>query len=152
MVQGKIWGSTQKIFHYGNVEAHLIRVKAGYACSLHRHVHRHNGFLVISGELAIEAHKNDYDLVDRTVLLPGQQTFCKPGEYHRFLARVDAVAIEWYWIELSRDDIERKDHGHEAGVAELFNAFGGVESLSKVVGGQANISGEEQSFAQYGID
>lgn len=147
MKHGKIWGSTTKLFHHNNVEAHLITIKGGFACSLHRHVHRHNGFHVISGELVIETHKNDYSLVDRTFLGPGQSTHCKAGEFHRFVAVSDTVAIEWYWVKLEVDDIERKDYGHELPSHEILSLIGhhAPERAGKVppvVGGKTPIPGD----------
>lgn len=154
MKQGKIWGSTQKVFEHNNVECHLIHIKAGHACSLHRHIHRHNGFLVISGELVIEVHKNDYDLVDRTRLLPGQSTYCKAGEHHRFVAKEDTVAIEWYWVKLDKDDIERKDHGHELSTVEFFNIFPivGVKAVPPMVGGEDDGGGDPMQGLSFPAD
>lgn len=113
MKHGKIWGTTQEIFEWCGVEMHLINVKGGHTCSLHKHHYRHNGFMVISGQLVIETHKNDYELIDKTVLGPGERTVCRSGEFHRFIATEDTVAVEWYWVELDHSDIERMDHGRK---------------------------------------
>ena len=154
MKQGKIWGSTQKVFEHNNVESHLIKIKAGFACSLHRHIHRHNGFMVVSGKMVIEIHKNDYDLVDRTTLHPGQSTVAKAGEYHRFIASEDTIAIEWYWVKLDKDDIERKDHGHELSNAEFFNIFPitCARSLSSMVGGEDRGGSDAEEGVSFSAD
>ena len=68
-------------------------------------------FYVTSGELAIHTHKNDYDLVDETVLSSGQFTQVKPGEYHQFEAVYDTIAFELYWAEFDHSDIQRETVG-----------------------------------------
>lgn len=119
MIKGKVWGCTQPLFMHNNVECHLIHIKRGHVCSLHHHNHRKNGFCVIAGRLMIEAHKKDYELVDRTVLGPNQITESKTGEQHRFVALEDTVAVEWYWVDLDHDDIVRADHGTELPAGEF---------------------------------
>lgn len=110
-IQGKIWGKTQEIFHFNNVEIHRIEAKANSFCSKHKHNHKHNMFFVESGVLMIDIWKNDYDLLDKTTLTKGESTVVKPGEYHRFTAIEDTIAYEIYWTELLSDDITRKDCG-----------------------------------------
>jgi hypothetical protein len=80
-------------------------------CSKHFHRHKYNLFFVVSGKLKIVTWKNDYDLVDETILGPYERTIIKPGEYHRFIALEDSYVIEKYWVQLSLSDIEREDCG-----------------------------------------
>lgn len=108
---GKIWGETAPIYMGSSMELHEIEIKAGGTCSLHCHQTKFNGFYVISGELHIEVHKNDYDLIDTTILKSSDFTVCKPGEYHRFIAKTDVKALEIYWTELNHNDIIRKSVG-----------------------------------------
>lgn len=61
--------------------------------------------------MKIVVRKNDYSLVDETVLGPGEYTQVRPGEYHRFEAVEDTVAFELYWAEFDHNDIEREDVG-----------------------------------------
>lgn len=49
-------------------------------------------FFVESGKLLIRVWQNDYDLVDETVLGPGEYTKVKPGVQHQFECLEDAVA------------------------------------------------------------
>ena len=58
-----------------------------------------NLFYVTSGKLKIKVHKNDYDLIDETILGHGEWTTVKPGEYHSFEAEDDTLAFELYYPE-----------------------------------------------------
>lgn len=110
---GKIWGSTRPIEINSSFEFHRAEIKAGYQCSKHLHRHKWNGFYLESGLLEIHAWKNDYDLVDITILRPGDYTRVAPGEKHLFLCREDSVLFELYWVELNTNDIVRDNVGGE---------------------------------------
>ena len=107
-IQGKVWGKTQPIFLKNNVEIHRIEAKKGGYCSKHKHEYKYNAFLVEEGKLKITTWKNDYDLVDETIV---ENTTCKPQEYHKFEVLEDTVAFEIYWVELSEKDIVRENCG-----------------------------------------
>lgn len=111
MKAGKVWGDTSLLEANGVLEFHRIEVKAGGTCSKHLHKHKWNGFFVESGCLEIRVWKNNYDLVDVTVLNPGDWTKVEPGEYHQFFARENTVAFELYWAEFDHDDIQRETVG-----------------------------------------
>tara|TARA_Y100000034_G_scaffold113522_1_gene148635 strand:- start:410 stop:754 length:345 start_codon:yes stop_codon:yes gene_type:complete len=111
MIEGKVWGITSEIFNKNNVAIHRIEGKKDGYCSKHKHVNKYNIFFVESGILEIEIWKNDYDLVDKTTLSPGQSTCIPPGEYHRFHVLKDCVALEIYYTELSPNDIVRENVG-----------------------------------------
>jgi len=110
-INGKVWGITQNIFFKNNVQIDRIEIKKGGYCSTHLHKHKYNMFFVESGEVDIEIWKNDYDLIDKTTLTSQQYTTVKPDEYHKFLAIQDSVIYEIYWVELSKEDIIRKNVG-----------------------------------------
>ena len=112
-LQGKIWGNTREIFNKNNVEIHRVDIKPGGYCSKHKHTAKFNMFLIETGELVVRIWKNDYDLVDSTYLLKGEQTVVKPGEYHQFEAQTHVVAYEIYWTELDQSDIVRESVGGE---------------------------------------
>jgi len=59
----------------------------------------------------VEIHKKDYELVDKTVLIPNEFTVVSPGEYHKFISSSATTALEIYWSELNHNDIIRKDVG-----------------------------------------
>ena len=109
--QGKVWGFTSHLFAKNNVSIHRIQVDPGGYCSKHKHNHKYNMFYVEEGALDIEVWKNDYDLVDKTVLVKGDFMSVKPGEYHLFKANKDTIAFEIYWPELLSEDIQRKSVG-----------------------------------------
>jgi quercetin dioxygenase-like cupin family protein len=110
-IQGKVWGSTENIFKKNNVSMHRIEINKGGYCSIHKHRYKHNAFFVESGKLKIYIWKNDYDLIDTTVVTKLQMTSVAPNEYHKFEALEDTVAYEIYWSECEDSDIERKDVG-----------------------------------------
>jgi mannose-6-phosphate isomerase-like protein (cupin superfamily) len=112
MKAGKIWGQTELIHANGVLEFHKIDYKAGGVCSKHKHQFKWNGFYVVSGRMKIRVWQKDYDLVDETVLGPGDFTRVKPGLMHSFEGIEDGVAFELYWAEFSHDDIQRESVGH----------------------------------------
>ena len=109
-IQGKVWGNTQTITNMNGVCVNLIHCNAGGYCSWHKHNNKYNRFFVIDGIMTIEVEKKDYDLVDKTVLSQEESTTVKPGEFHRFIANTDVIALEIYWTELT-EDIERRSCG-----------------------------------------
>jgi len=109
---GKIWGSTELIHANGVLEFHRIDFKAGGVCSKHKHEFKWNGFYVVNGKMKIKVWQKDYDLIDETVLGPGDFTRVKPGLLHSFEGIEDGVAFELYWAEFNHDDIQRETVGH----------------------------------------
>ncbi len=111
-IQGKIWGCTSLLFNKNNVEIHRIKCNKDGFCSKHKHIGKYNMFFVEKGKLAISIWKNDYDLVDRTVISSQQICIVSPGEYHLFKCLEDnTVAFEIYWVELDKNDIIRDNVG-----------------------------------------
>ena len=109
---GKIWGQTELIHSNGVLEFHKIDFKAGGVCSKHKHQFKWNGFYVVSGRMKIRVWQKDYDLIDETILGPGDFTRVKPGLMHSFEGLEDGVAFELYWAEFNHDDIQRETVGH----------------------------------------
>jgi quercetin dioxygenase-like cupin family protein len=110
---GKIWGQTELIHANGVLEFHKIDFKAGGVCSKHKHNFKWNGFYVVSGRMKIKVwQKDQQDLIDETILGPGDFTKVKPGYYHLFEGLEDGVAFELYWAEFNHDDIQRENVGH----------------------------------------
>ena len=66
----------------------------------------------MSGKLKIRIWQTAYDLVDETILEPGDFTAVKPGLYHSFEGLQDGVAFELYWANFDHSDIERESVGH----------------------------------------
>ena len=109
---GKIWGETELILANSSCELHRIDYRKGGVCSKHKHEWKWNGFYVVSGQMKIRVWQNDYDLVDETVLNPGDFTAVKPGAYHTFEGLEDGVAFELYWANFSHNDIIRENTGY----------------------------------------
>lgn len=108
-VAGKVWGKTSCLWRGQHVEFHYIQAVKGGFCSQHRHLHKHNMFHVLEGRLAVEVWKGD--LVDTTILGPGEMTVVLPGEFHRFTALEHTKAVEIYWTEVDPFDIDRRTTG-----------------------------------------
>ena len=110
-IAGKIWGSTELILANSSLEFHRIDYKAGGVCSKHKHEFKWNGFYVVTGKMKIKVWQKDYDLIDETILGPGEYTKVKPGVQHQFECLEDAVAYELYWAEFPEKDIVRESVG-----------------------------------------
>ena len=110
-IEGKVWGETTPILQTPMIEIHKVFIHSGGQCSTHKHDHKWNGFLVVQGTVEIHVEKNDYDLVDKTVLTDGEFTTVKPGEFHYFKANEDSVLYEIYYIDPIQEDIFRKNVG-----------------------------------------
>lgn len=109
---GKVWGTTEPLLQTPIIEIHRLYIEPNRCCSLHWHAHKWNAFVVLSGRLTIEAHKSDYDLIDRTVLVTNDMTTIPPGEVHRFVTTdSDCWCLEIYYPELLSEDIVRESVG-----------------------------------------
>ena len=111
MKAGKIWGQTELIHANGVLEFHRIEFKKGYKCSEHEHRFKWNCFFVESGKMLVRVWQDDQDLVDETILGPGEFTQVKPQKIHQFEGLEDGVAFELYWAEFNHDDIVRRSSG-----------------------------------------
>lgn len=118
MLQGKIWGTTQCIFHNKNVEVHRISANKGGYCSEHEHAAKFNLFFVESGKLKVTIFRGDDEPkpTDSTILKSGMSSLVNPGEKHMFEALEDSIAYEIYWVELDQGDIKRYEEG---GIREI---------------------------------
>jgi len=112
-IAGKVWGQTECIEANSSCEFHRIDIKKGGTCSKHKHKHKYNGFYVVTGKLLVRVWKNSYDLVDETIVGPGDYCVVAPGEYHQFESLEDTLAFELYWAQLFHDDIERESVGYQ---------------------------------------
>lgn len=108
---GKVWGITRTIFDKCNVEIHIIDIECGGFCSKHKHTHKYNGFYVIDGQMKISVWRNDYDIIDYTIVTKGDFVIVSPNEYHMFEAITNVKALEIYWVEIDKNDIIRETCG-----------------------------------------
>ena len=113
---GKVWGTTQVVFDWNNVEVNrLLPIKSSF-CSEHRHHSKHSRFFVLRGKIHVKIFRDD--LTDVVELGPGGSTDIPPNVWHQFDVDEDSDVIEIYWVELDADDIERRTKG---GVREPSN-------------------------------
>ena len=69
-------------------------------------------FFVEKGILEISVWKNNYDLIDKTILKEQQNCIIEPGEYHTFRCLQEGtIVLEIYWVEIDKNDIERSSVG-----------------------------------------
>ena len=122
MKAGKIWGQTELIHANGVLEFHRIEYKKDIACSKHKHEFKWNGFFVESGKMMVKVWQKDYDLVDETILNPGDFMRVKPGVFHQFIGLEDGVAFELYWAEFDHNDIKRETVGSKVNEDLTFTA------------------------------
>ena len=112
MIAGKVGGQTELIHANGVLEFHRIDFRSGGVCSKHKHQFKWNGFYVMTGRMKVRVwQKDQQDLVDETILGPGDFTRVKPGYMHQFEGIEDGVAFELYWAEFNHDDIQRETVG-----------------------------------------
>lgn len=111
--QGKIWGQTVEIFNKNNVSINRLETKKDSCCSKHCHEYKFNTFFVERGKILIQEWKNDYNLVDETILESGEKCLIPPKNYHRFISLEDSVVYEIYHVELLNEDIIREDTGQK---------------------------------------
>ena len=111
MKAGKVWGDTELLHANGVLEFHRINFVEGGICSKHKHEFKWNGFFVEKGRMIVRVWQKDYDLVDETILGPGDFTRVKPGVYHQFEGLQEGVAFELYWAEFNHNDIVRESCG-----------------------------------------
>ena len=109
---GKIWGETEMILANNALEFHRIDYVKGGVCSKHKHEYKWNGFYCMTGKLKIKVWQQAYDLIDETILKPGDFTAVKPQLFHSFDGLEEGVAFELYWAEFRHNDIQRESVGH----------------------------------------
>lgn len=121
MKAGKVWGMTELIEANGALEFHRIEMKKGGVCSKHLHEFKWNGFFVESGKMLVRTWQKDYDLIDETIIGPGEYHKVKPGLYHQFKCVESGVAFELYWAEFNHNDIKRETVGFSEEREDLFD-------------------------------
>jgi len=86
-----------------NGETHVLRIRAGEACSRHYHDDKRNLFHVISGRLIVVQWLGKVQ--NRSVLDVGETVVVESGIDHQFITDdKPAVVLEQYWVT----DIHRR--------------------------------------------
>ena len=119
-IYGKIWGSTQVVFEWNNIEINRLLPIKGSFCSEHKHHSKYSRFLVLRGKLRVKIFREHglagRAFVDTIDLGPGRSTDIPPGVWHQFeVLEDDTDAIEIYWVVLDAGDIERRSEGGKHG-------------------------------------
>ena len=109
MKKGKVWGQTIRLHKDNYVSVHLLRINKGGYSSKHRHQHKQNYFVLISGEVQIITWMEA--TIDKTVLYPDEMTSVPSGLWHKFEALKDSIMLEFYLVEPLSEDIEREGTG-----------------------------------------
>jgi len=108
----KKWGTDIDVFHRDNLSIHQIIINKGEGCSEHKHFHKYNRFIVISGILEITIWTRKEQGI-RTFIIGPSKDYAKfdvfPGVWHRFKALEDTIAIEIYWTKCDKLDILRRE-------------------------------------------
>lgn len=114
MKTGKVWGSTEPELVTPGIEIHRLSIRPNSWCSRHRHHHKSNAFLVVSGVLHVRIER-EYG-VDETTLGAGQMTRVEPRYFHKFWTGPEGAEIWeiYYPPVLSGEDIERTGVGGSA--------------------------------------
>lgn len=107
----KPWGRTRPLSIDDSLHVWECEAVAGGFCSIHKHRHKRNIFVVIDGDLVVEFF-GPASFAKLYAQLPDKTTnaIVEAGELHRFVARERSRFLEIYLPAggpLSADDIER---------------------------------------------
>lgn len=84
----KVWGERRRILLTKNSEIDLLYLEKNTFCSTHKHKHKINRFVVISGKVRIESE------FGKKILTKNEGFEVKTPIIHRFYALEDSVMIE----------------------------------------------------------
>jgi mannose-6-phosphate isomerase-like protein (cupin superfamily) len=84
----KIWGERRRILLTDKAEIDLLYLKKDSFCSTHKHKHKINKFVLISGKVRIETE------FGQQILKKDDSFTVKPPLIHRFFALEDSIMIE----------------------------------------------------------
>lgn len=115
-LQHGTWGKRYRIWETPTELHTILHLKKNKRCSWHKHIHAHNLFFVISGELTV---KTDIGPERQYVtIMPGGIPFVvKPGVLHEFrTGDVDTIIYEIAYVKYDLDDIHREQLGGDIGM------------------------------------
>lgn len=114
----KIWG---KVSHIESPDAmtSILVVKPGFRCSIHRHAHRHNAFMCLTGLIRIDFYGTgvvpDLTVKSWEAVSPEKCLVVSAGVWHSFTVFRPGFVMEGYWTTdgtpVDPNDIERYDEG-----------------------------------------
>jgi len=115
-IEEKVWGERWLIREDSVHTTNILKLKAGYRCSWHRHQEKYNLFAVITGKVGI-AHREPGEtpsgqfIVTERILEPGDMLIIAPGYWHEFRVYEDGIMVEEMYVEYDDGDIEREKLG-----------------------------------------
>jgi mannose-6-phosphate isomerase-like protein (cupin superfamily) len=101
----KVWGERWLIREDSTHTTNILKLKAGFRCSWHKHATKWNLFVVITGVVKIKTADGE------TTLGPGEEFSVAPGLKHEFIVIEDGVMVEEMYVEYDDADIIRDDAG-----------------------------------------
>lgn len=87
----KPWGESHRAAS-GPIQIEVLNIVKGGYSSTHKHAGKHNGFVLVSGELDLITEDECYRL--RKI---GDSCFVAAGKEHQFVALTDVVLMEYYF-------------------------------------------------------
>lgn len=111
--EAKSWGSTRELFKSARYSLHEMKIVRGGYSSVHFHRFKSNYVYILSGTLEILTFRRYYTYEDVfariTVYTKGSLVKLSPFCIHKFYAKSDVHALEWYTSPLFvfRNDIYR---------------------------------------------
>lgn len=89
----KPWGSEEILEINEHYMVKRLIMRQGHQCSLQRHKHKHETFVVVSGMMLFTCEDVNGDL-QTEALTGGQSRAINPGTVHRMKAETDIIYIE----------------------------------------------------------
>lgn len=117
MREMKVWGVAQHVFSSPSCAVSILHAEKGGYSSRHKHLHRVNRFIVISGSIDVVQYNEDGSQeTSRITLNGGGVTDVPAGIVHRFEVNISGTVVEVYWpadrfSEVMLTDIHRLDIG-----------------------------------------
>jgi len=113
----KVWGEVMHVFSDPAAAISVLRVKKGFRCSRHYHLHRHNTFYVVSGAIEVLCWNDINKVIGhepslRKTLAPNEQFFMGTVEAtipHMFRVLQSGLVIEIYPPAVAGDVVDIND-------------------------------------------
>ncbi len=118
VTETKVWGHTTKIGHSPKSGLHVIMVHKGSFCSKHYHENKHNGFVVIEGNLTVrvwDSALDDSTMAEHKLEADGSSFVVQCNKLHQFYSEEGARVVEFYLpaegVDVDPEDIIRLSRG-----------------------------------------
>jgi mannose-6-phosphate isomerase-like protein (cupin superfamily) len=112
-IEQKVWGERWMVREDSTHTTNILKLKAGYRCSWHRHQCKHNLFALIEGKVMIFMKVGH--VMKCVTLSPGDSFTVSPGQWHEFRVLEDGIMVEEMYVQYDDEDIEREKLGGPIG-------------------------------------